>query len=187
MHVKQVTIPLTEETVADLHTGDQVALSGTLYAVGDRAHKRLMQYIGQGKPLPFSLENQVIYYAVATPPPPGRIVGSVGPTTATRMDCYTPALLAQGLKGMVGKGYRSAEVAQAMRAHRAVYFGAVCGVAAFLSRYIKKVHLAAFPGLGAEAVYAYTVADFPVVVINDIHGGDLHLEGRKQYAVTGDR
>ncbi|MBE0467321.1 MAG: fumarate hydratase C-terminal domain-containing protein [Candidatus Desulforudis sp.] len=186
MHVKEVHIPLTDEVVADLHTGDHVSLSGKLYTVGDRAHKRLVQYIGQGKQLPFSLANQVVYYVVATPAPPGRIVGSSGPTTATRMDCYTPALLAQGLKGVVGKGYRSAEVAQAMREHRAVYFGAVCGVAAFLSQYIKNLRLAAFPGLGAEAVYEYTVVDFPVVVINDIHGGDLHLEGRKAYAVTQD-
>jgi len=184
VYKKQINTPLTDEVIADLHVGDHVSLNGKLYTVGDAAHKSLVQYIGQGKQLPFSLANQVIYYAVATPPPPGRIVGSVGPTTATRMDCYTPTLLAQGLKGVVAKGYRSAEVTQAMREHRAVYFGAVCGVAALLSRYIKSVRLAAFPGLGAEAVYEYTVADFPVVVINDIHGGDLHLEGRRVYALN---
>jgi fumarate hydratase subunit beta len=186
MHVKQVNIPLTDEAIADLRMGDHVALSGKLFTAGDAAHKKLVQYIGQGRQLPFSLVNQVFYYAVGTPPPPERIIGSAGPTTATRLDCYTPALLAQGLKGVVGKGYRSAEVAQAMRDHRAVYFGAVGGVAAILSQYVKHVRLAAFPELGAEAVYEYTVVDFPVVVINDIHGGDLHLEGRKVYAVTQD-
>ncbi|MEW6540625.1 MAG: fumarate hydratase C-terminal domain-containing protein [Bacillota bacterium] len=182
--MKQINVPLTDEAVDGLRAGDRALLSGKLYTVGDAAHQKLVQRIGQGKQPPFSLANQVIYYAVATPPPPGRIVGSVGPTTATRMDCYTPALLAQGLKGVVAKGYRSAEVAQAMREHRAVYFGAVCGAAALLSRYVTSVRLAAFPGLGAEAVYEYTVADFPVVVINDIHGGDLHQEGRRVYALN---
>ncbi len=184
MLVKQVHTPLTDETVDSLRAGDQAALSGKLYTVSDAAHKKLVQRIGQGRQLPFSLANQVIYYVVGTPTPPGRIVGSAGPTTAGRMDAYTPALLAQGLKGIVGKGYRSAEVIRAMQEHRAVYFGAVCGVAALLSQYVRSVRLAAFPGLGAEAVYEYTVADFPVVVINDIHGGDLHLEGRRVYALN---
>lgn len=183
MYIKQVNMPLTDEAVDGLRAGDRVLLSGKLYTVGDAAHKKLMQRIGQGKQPPFSLANQVIYYVVATPPPPGRLLGSAGPTTAGRMDAYTPTLLAQGLRGIVAKGHRSPEVIQAMRDHRVVYFGAVCGVAALLSRYVTSVRFAAFPGLGAEAVYEYAVADFPVVVINDTHGGDLHLEGRRAYAL----
>jgi fumarate hydratase subunit beta len=184
MYIKQVNTPLADEVIADLRTGDHVSLNGKLYTASDAAHKKLVQCIGQGKQPPLSLVNQVIYYVVATPPSPGRIVGSAGPTTAKRMDAYTPTLLAQGLKGMVGKGCRSVEVIQAMQNHGAVYFDAVGGAAAILSQCIKKVCLAAYPELEAEAIYEYTVVDLPVVVINDLHGGDLYLEGRKNYAVT---
>jgi len=182
--IKRVNTPLTDEVVQTLAAGDHVALSGKIYTVSDAAHKKLVQYLGYGRKLPVDLSNQVIYYAVATPTPPGRILGSAGPTTAERMDDYTPALLGQGVKGVIAKGYRKAEVLQAMRHHRAVYFGATCGIATLLSMYIKKVRLAAYPQLGAEAIYEYTAVDLPLVVNNDIHGGDLQREGRIAYAIT---
>ena len=177
----RLTAPLTEEAVRGLRAGDSVLLSGEVYTARDAAHMRMMDCLKNGEPLPFDLEGQVIYYAGPTPTPPGRPVGSIGPTTSTRMDAATPMLLALGLRGMIGKGLRSREVVDAMREHGAVYFGAVGGAAALISRHILRSELIAYEDLGAEAIYRFTVRDFPVLVLIDSRGGNLYENGPAQY------
>lgn len=175
--------PLTDDDVLGLRAGDLVTLSGTLYTARDVAHRRLVELLDRGEPLPFDPKGQVLYYAGPSPAPPGRPIGSVGPTTSGRMDPYTLRLLEAGIKGMIGKGKRSEEVKEALRAHRAVYFGATGGAGALLSKYVRKAEVIAFPELGPEAVMALEVEDFPLIVINDAFGGDLYLEGPKSYRV----
>ena len=180
---KRITLPLTDEMVAELRAGDRVLLSGTLLTARDAAHKKMAALLANGAELPVDLKNQVIYYVGPTPAPPGRVIGACGPTTSGRMDAYTPVVLAAGLKGMIGKGFRSPEVVQALQRHRAVYFAAVGGAGALLSKCVRAARVVAYPELGPEAVHELVVADFPAVVINDIYGGDLYQEGRRQYAV----
>ena len=155
---------------------------GVIYTARDAAHARLAALIARGEPLPFDVRGQIIYYTGPSPARPGDIVGSIGPTTASRMDSYTPALLALGLKGTIGKGYRSPAVKEALRRHRAVYFGAIGGAGAVLSRHVKGLEVIAWEDLGTEAVRRLVVEGFPAIVINDCHGGDLYEEGRKVYA-----
>jgi fumarate hydratase subunit beta len=181
---KKVSLPLTEKAIADLKAGDNVLLSGILYVARDAAHKRMNEALDRGEPLPFDIKNQMLYYMGPSPAPPGRVIGSAGPTTSSRMDIYTPRLLAAGLKGMIGKGVRSQEVKDALKKYKAVYLAAVGGAGALISKTIVKSEVIAYPDLGPEAVLKLEVKDFPATVINDIHGGDLYVEGKKKYSVA---
>jgi len=180
--IVRLTTPLADEDVVKLRSGDRVLLSGVLYTGRDAAHKRLFELLQAGKPLPVDLRGQVIYYVGPTPAKPGQVIGSAGPTTSGRMDAYAPALIAYGLKGMIGKGLRNQTVLDAMKEHGAVYFGATGGAAALLAKRIKKAEVVAYEDLGTEAIRRLEVEDFPVIVINDAHGGDLYAEGVKAYA-----
>ena len=173
-NVIRLQTPLKDEDIVKLHAGDRVLLSGILYTGRDAAHKRLFELLQAGKPLPVDLRGQIIYYVGPTPAKPGRIIGSAGPTTSGRMDAYAPALIAHGLKGMIGKGVRNEAVRDAMKQHKAVYFGATGGAGALLAQRIKKAEVVAYEDLGPEAIHRLEVEDFPVIVINDIHGGDYY-------------
>jgi fumarate hydratase subunit beta len=170
----QVQAPLSDETITNLKTGDPVRISGVLYTCRDAAHKRLVETIRLGKEPPFPLKGQVLFYAGFTPPPPDRAVGAIGPTTSYRMDPYTPTLLSHGIRGMIGKGNRSSQVVAAMVQYRAVYFGAVGGVAALLSRCVRRAEPVAYEDLQAETIYRLEVEGLPAIVINDVHGHDYY-------------
>lgn len=172
--VTRIQTPLQEADVRKLNTGDSVLLSGLLYTARDSAHQRMIEILEDGRPLPIDLKDQVLFYAGPAPAPPGKPVGSIGPTTACRMDAYTPRLLQQGLKGMIGKGARNRSVRDAMKTHGAVYFAALGGVAALLAGCVRRSRIVAFDDLGPEAVRQLEVADFPVIVVNDVHGRDLY-------------
>lgn len=180
---KKVTTPLSEEVARSLSTGDVVELSGVIYTARDSAHKKMLETIDSGEPLPFELEGAVIYYVGPTPPPPGKVIGSAGPTTSGRMDAYAPRLIDLGLKGMIGKGNRNQEVRDACKKHGCVYFGMIGGAGALASQSIKSAEVVAWEELGPEAVRRLEVADMPMVVINDTHGRDLYEEGRKKYEI----
>ncbi|WP_456471129.1 Fe-S-containing hydro-lyase [Caminibacter sp.] len=173
--------PLTDEDVEKLKAGDIVYLTGTVYTARDAAHKRLVDLINENKELPFDLKGAVIYYVGPTPPKPGEVIGSAGPTTSYRMDPYAPILIEKGLKGMIGKGKRNEAVKEACKKHKAVYFGAVGGAAALIAKAIKKAEVIAYPELGPEAIRRLEVEDFPVVVVNDVYGNDLYEMGRKEW------
>ena len=179
---KRITTPLTDEVIEQLRVGDKVLITGYIYTARDAAHKRMVETILKGKSLPIVLQGQIIYYVGPTPPKPGQIIGSAGPTTAIRMDKYVEHLLKLGLKGMIGKGYRSPQVRELLKKYKAVYFAAVGGVATLLQKHIKSSELIAYEDLGTEAIRRLYVEDFPVVVANDIYGGDIFEEGRKKYA-----
>jgi fumarate hydratase subunit beta len=176
-----LTTPLTDSMISQLKIGDKVSLSGVIYTARDSAHARLVELIKKGAELPFPLEGQVIYYVGPTPAKPGRAIGSAGPTTSYRMDPFAPILIEKGLKGMIGKGPRSEGVKAAVKEYGAVYFAAVGGAAALISKSIKKAEIIAYPDLGPEAIRRLEVEDFPVIVINDIYGNDLYEEGVKNY------
>ena len=178
---RAITTPLTDAVIAELRAGDNVTITGTILAARDAAHKRLIELIDRGEPLPIDFAGQVIYFAGPSPAKPGRPIGSVGPTTSGRMDAYSPALLDLGLKGMVGKGYRNQAVKDAMARNRAVYFAAVGGAAALLAQRVTASRVIAYEDLGPEAIRELDVVDFPVIVINDVYGGDLYAEGRRRY------
>ena len=178
---KKLTMPLTEEMTRALHVGDNVRISGVIYTGRDAAHKRLCELLEQGRELPVDIKDAVIYYVGPAPAKPGQVIGSAGPTTSYRMDAYTPVLLDLGLKGMIGKGKRSAEVVEAMKRNGAVYFGAIGGCGALLAKCIKKAEVVAYEDLGAEAIRRLEVEDLPVVVIIDRWGNNLYEEGRKTY------
>ena len=177
----RLTTPLTVEMVRRLHVGDQVSLSGQIYTARDAAHQRLAEALAAGQPLPIPLAGQVIYYAGPAPARPGDIIGPAGPTTAGRVDLFTPQLLALGLKGMIGKGKRSAEVRRAMAEHEAVYFAMVGGAAALIAERIRQVEVAAYADLGTEAIYRLVVDDLRMVVANDVYGADLFEAGQARY------
>jgi fumarate hydratase subunit beta len=177
----RLTTPLSSSQVESLRSGDRVLLTGAIYTARDAAHARLVALLKEGRPLPFPAEGQVLYYVGPTPPRPGAPIGSAGPTTSGRMDTYTPAMLAAGIKGMIGKGSRSAEVREALVKHRAVYFAATGGAGALLALRIKSSELVAWEDLGPEAVRRLVVEDFPLVVINDVCGNDLYEEGAARY------
>jgi len=183
MTPKKFTLPLTDETLKELHAGDNLLLTGVMYAGRDAAHKRLIEALDKDKPLPLDLKSQTLYFMGPTPARSGRPIGAAGPTTSGRMDSYSPRLIAQGLKGMVGKGMRSQAVKDAMKKHRAVYLAAVGGAGALISNSIRKAEVVAYEDLGAEALLRLEVEDFPVTVINDIYGGDLYQEGKTKYQV----
>jgi fumarate hydratase subunit beta len=176
-----LTTPLKTEDVEKLKAGDIVYLNGVVYTARDAAHKRLVDLINEGKELPFDLEGAVIYYVGPTPPKPGEVIGSAGPTTSYRMDPYAPILIEKGLKGMIGKGKRNQAVREACKKHKAVYFGAVGGAAALIAKAIKKAEVIAYPELGPEAIRRLEVENFPVVVVNDTYGNDLYEMGRSQW------
>jgi fumarate hydratase subunit beta len=176
-----IKTPLSDEVIEELKTGDKVLISGVIYSARDAAHKRLVELINQGKALPFDLTGQVIYYVGPTPPRPGMAIGSAGPTTSYRMDPYAPTLMAKGLKGMIGKGARSSYVVEAIKKYKAVYLGATGGAGALISKRIKAVEVVAYEDLGPEAIRKMEVEDFPAIVVNDIYGNDLYVEGRKIY------
>lgn len=178
---RSVQLPLSDEIVETLHAGDELLLTGVIYVGRDAAHKRMIEALETGKPLPVDVKGQVIYFMGPTPARPGKIIGSAGPTSSYRMDAYSPRLMAEGLKGMIGKGMRSREVKEAMNRYKAVYLGAIGGAGALLSSCIKKVEVVAYDDLGAEALRRIVVQDFPVTVVNDIYGGDLYEAGRMQY------
>ena len=181
---EKLSLPLSDKTVSDLKAGDNVLLSGVLYVARDAAHRRMIETLDMGEPLPFDIKNQTLYYMGPSPAPPGRVIGSAGPTTSARMDAYTPRLLAAGLKGMIGKSVRSNEVKEAMKKHKAVYLAAVGGAGALISKTIIKSEVIAYPDLGPEAVLELEVKDLPATVINDIYGGDLYVEGKKKYSIA---
>ncbi|ABO50395.1 hydro-lyase, Fe-S type, tartrate/fumarate subfamily, beta subunit [Desulforamulus reducens MI-1] len=178
-----ISTPLVEDVVKSLCIGQQVLISGVIYTGRDAAHKRLVQLMDEGKELPFDLKGQIIYYVGPSPAPPGRVIGSAGPTTAGRMDAYAPRLIERGLKGMIGKGARTENVTNAMKKHGAVYFAAIGGAAALISRSVQEAEIVAYSDLGPEAIYRLVVKDFPAIVVNDAFGGDLYQEGRKIYAI----
>jgi len=175
--------PLSDKTVESLKIGDRVLLSGNVYSARDAAHKRLVELLDRGEPLPFDIKGQVIYFVGPTPARPGRQIGSAGPTTSSRMDKYSPRLIEKGLKGMIGKGFRSQEVIEAMKRYKCVYFAATGGAGALLSQRIKEVEIVAYEDLGPEAIRRLKLDNFPVVVVNDTRGNDLYEEGRKKYAL----
>ncbi|WP_257351118.1 Fe-S-containing hydro-lyase [Pseudalkalibacillus decolorationis] len=178
----KIDVPFKNESeITSLNAGDQVSIWGTIYTARDAAHKRMVEHLEAGKELPFDIKNQVIYYVGPTPAKPGAVVGSAGPTTSTRMDKYTPTLLDLGLKGMIGKGYRNQDVVDSIKVNKAVYFGAVGGSAALISRAIKKVEMVAFEDLGTEAIRKIEIEDFPAVVINDIEGNDWYKMAVEEY------
>lgn len=179
---KRIYTPLTDEVVQDLRAGDRVLITGYIYTARDAAHKRMVEAIKRGEPLPVDLKGQIIYYVGPTPPKPGQVIGSAGPTTSIRMDKYVEDLLKLGLKGMIGKGYRSPQVRELLKKYKAVYFAAVGGVAVLLSRRIKSSEVIAYEDLGTEAIRRLYVEDFPVIVANDVYGGDIFEEGRKRFA-----
>jgi len=180
---RKVTLPLTDKTLKNLRAGDNLLLTGVIYVGRDAVHKRMVEALDKGQPLPIDIRGQVIYFMGPSPARPGRPIGSAGPTTSGRMDAYSPRLIAEGLKGMIGKGLRSKAVKDAMVKDKAVYLGAIGGAGAIISKSIKKAEVVAYEDLGAEALRRLEVEDFPVTVINDIYGGDLYEEGKTKYRV----
>jgi fumarate hydratase subunit beta len=173
--------PLRTEDLVPLHIGDRVLLSGIIYTGRDAAHHRLAELISGGDSLPIDLEGQVIYYVGPTPPKPGQPLGAAGPTSSYRMDAYTPALLEKGLKGMIGKGARNRSVKEGIKKHKAVYFAAIGGAGALISKSIASAEVVAYPDLGTEAIRKLEVKAFPLIVANDVHGGDLYASGMEAY------
>lgn len=180
--IRHIQAPLTEETARSLHAGDVVRISGYIYTARDAAHKRLCEALARGEQLPLDLKDNVIYYVGPTPAKPGEIVGSAGPTTSGRMDKYTPTMIAQGMRGMIGKGSRSQEVIDACVRSGAVYFVAVGGAAAVISQSIKGEEMIAYEDLGPEAIRRYEVKDFPAIVCIDCEGNDFYKEGIAKYS-----
>lgn len=179
--IHSLTTPLTKEDIASLKAGDQVLLSGVVYTARDAAHKRLVTMLHQQQSLPFELKNQVIYYVGPTPTRPNQVFGSGGPTTSGRMDAYAPELMALGLRGMIGKGYRSSSVKQAIKQYQSIYFGAIGGAGAYISQCVQSCEVIAFDDLGPEAIRRLVVKNLPLTVIIDSHGQDLYEIGRENY------
>ena len=180
--IKDITTPLTDGDIEQLKAGDRVRITGVLYTARDAAHGRLWPLMEKGEKLPIDVKGQIIYYTGPSPARPGDVVGSVGPTTASRMDKFTPKLLELGLKGTIGKGYRGQAVKDALKRHKGVYFGSIGGAGAVLSRFVKKLDVVAYEDLGTEAIRRLEVEGFPAIVLNDCHGGDLYQDGMKAYA-----
>jgi fumarate hydratase subunit beta len=180
----RLTTPLTDDVIEGLTIGTHVTFTGVIYTARDAAHKRMIELMKRGEPLPIDLRGQVIYYVGPTPPRPGAVIGSAGPTTAMRLDPYTIPMLEAGLKGIIGKGGRGPAVREAIRQRHAVYCIAVGGTGALLNRHIKSAEVVAFEDLGTEAIRRLVVEDFPAIVVNDCHGGDLLEEGKRQYRTS---
>lgn len=179
----KIQAPLNDEKVRELKASDNVLINGIIYTGRDAAHKRLIELINSGKELPFEVKNQIIYYVGPAPAKPGYAVGPAGPTTSYRMDPYTPPLLKLGLKGMIGKGVRSKEVIDAMKTYGAVYFAAVGGAAALISKSIKKAEVVCYEDLGPEAIHKFYVEDFPAIVVIDSLGNNLYESEPQKYKI----
>ena len=179
----QIQTPLTDEVIASLHAGDMVLLSGEVYTARDVAHRRMYEALIKDEKLPINLQGTVIFYAAPTPTPPRKIIGSIGPTTSYRMDVFTPELLENGLKGMIGKGNRSPEVVAAINKYGAVYFGAIGGIAALTAKCVTRVEIVAYDDLGPEAIRRLTIVDMPLIVINDTAGHDLYAKAQKKWRI----
>ncbi len=173
---RSIKTPLTDDLCTSLRAGDMILLSGEVFAARDAAHRRLQETLQRGEALPFDVRGAVIFYAGPSPTRPGRIIGSIGPTTSYRMDPFAPLLMEKGMKGMIGKGKRSTEVIAAMQRYKAVYFGAIGGIAALTARCVHSVDLVAYADLGPEAILRLELVDMPVVVVNDTQGRDLYDE-----------
>ena len=178
---RQIQAPLDPQEIRTLRAGDYVKITGTIYTARDAAHKRMKETLDRGEALPFSLENNVIYYMGPSPAREGRPIGSAGPTTASRIDKYAPELLDLGLKGMIGKGKRTVQVKEAIVRNGAVYFAAVGGAGALLSKKILSSEVIAYENLGAEAIRKLEVKDFPVIVVIDSEGNNLYETAIEQY------
>jgi len=178
---KKITSPLDDKTIEDLRSGEQVLISGVIYTARDAAHKRLTEALDRGEEPPFDFHGQTLYYMGPSPAKPGAVIGAAGPTTSGRMDPYSPRLIAEGLKVMIGKGSRSSEVKEAIVKNKGIYLAAIGGAGALIARSIKKAEVVAYDDLGAEAIRRLEVEDFPATVVNDAHGGDLYEEGKAMY------
>lgn len=178
---KHITAPINNEITKDLKSGDYVYISGTIYTARDAAHKRMFEAMQEGKDTPFPLENNIIYYLGPSPAREGHVIGSAGPTTSSRMDKYTPLLLEHGLKGMIGKGKRSQEVQDSIKKNQSVYFAAVGGAGALLSKCIKKSEVIAYDDLGTEAIRKLEVENLPVIVVIDVEGNNLYESAIEEY------
>ncbi len=178
----RVGLPWSEADLRRVKSGDRLLLQGVIYGARDAAHKRMVEALDKGEPLPIDVKGQTIYFVGPTPPKPGEIIGSAGPTTASRMDRYTPRLLDLGLKAMIGKGYRTQPVIDAMAKHGAIYMAALGGLGAKISKTIRKSEAIAYQDLGTEAIWRFEVEDFPAVVVYDLHGGDLYKRNQAAYA-----
>lgn len=176
-----IKTPLNDDDVLKMHSGDRVYITGVIYTARDAAHKRLVNLLEEDKKLPIDLAGQIIYYVGPTPAKPGKVIGSAGPTTSYRMDTLTIPLLEKGLKGMIGKGKRSSQIKEGLKKYRALYFSAIGGAAALISKCIKKSEIVAYEDLGPEAIRRLEVEDLPVVVVNDCHGNDVYQEALKKY------
>ena len=180
-NIKKLRVPLTPEAIEGLEAGDICLLSGVIYTGRDAAHKKLIETLDRGEEMPIDLRDQVIYYVGPTPEKPGQVIGSAGPTTSYRMDAFAPRLLDLGLKGMIGKGYRSDEVTAAIVRNKAVYFGAIGGLGATIGKSVTKAEIVAYPELGPEAIRRLEVKDLPVTVLTDSRGNDLYRIGQANY------
>ena len=178
---KHITAPITKEVAKTLKSGDYVYISGVIYTARDAAHKRMIESLERGEELPFDMENQIIYYLGPTPNREGQVIGSAGPTTSSRMDRYAPSLLDRGLKGMIGKGKRSEEVIQSMKKNTSVYFAAVGGAGALLSKCITKSEVIAYDDLGTEAIRRLEVENLPVITVIDCEGNNLYETAIKEF------
>jgi fumarate hydratase subunit beta len=185
MDIISIASPIETEVIEKLTVGTRVIISGVVYTARDAAHQRLVQAIDSGNKLPFNLSGQTLYYLGPSPARPGQVIGSAGPTTSSRMDIYTPPLLAAGLRAMIGKGSRSSEVKEAIKKHKAIYLVTIGGAGALLSRTIKKAEVIAYPDLAAEAIMRLEVEGFPAIVANDIYGDDLFSQGKVKYKREG--
>jgi len=177
----KISTPLTNKTVSQLKTGNRILLSGTIFTGRDLAHKRIVKILSQGEKPPFPLTGAIIYYVGPSPAPPGQIIGAAGPTTSYRMDTYTPYLIAQGLKAMIGKGKRGKEVKKAIIQYKSIYLAAIGGIGALIANCIKETKIIAFPELKPEAIHRLVVKDMPLFVVNDIYGGDLYQQARQNF------
>ena len=177
----RITTPLTEEQSRKLKAGDSVLITGTIYSARDAAHKAMTEALARGEKLPIDWHDQIFYYLGPSPSKPGDPIGSAGPTTSGRMDAYTPTMLDQGIKGMIGKGSRKPEVVESMKKNGTTYFAAVGGAAALIAKSIKKYEVIAYPELGPEALAALTVEDFPAIVVIDTEGNNFYEIGQKPY------
>ncbi|MFH1743754.1 MAG: Fe-S-containing hydro-lyase [bacterium] len=181
---KRIATPLSDNDIAALRAGDRVLINGVIYTGRDAAHKRMVEALDRGENLPFDPKGQIIYFVGPTPPKPGQVIGSAGPTTSYRMDAYSPHLLAVGLKGMIGKGFMGPHVQEALVKHKGIYMSAIGGAGALIGKRIKEVEIIAYEDLGPEAVRRLVVEDFAAVVVYDMYGADLFKEGQARYART---
>ena len=179
----KLTAPLSGPMVESLRIGQRVLLNGVIYTAAEEAHRRMAETLRRGGELPFSIDGQILFYVSFSPAKPGRLCGSIGLSASDRLDEYSPQLIAQGLKGMIGKGVRSSETVKAMNKHKAVYFAAVSGASALIASLVKSCRVVAYPELCDEAIYELVVENLPLIVVNDVLGGDLYKESARIYDV----